>query len=281
MKKIIKISIGLFSAVSLLTGCHNKDDILKIGKDNITKEALFEEMKQEHGEVILKKMAYEKILEKKYPVSDKQVEQRLTEYKNQGIDKYQDSGEKTSQKEKSLKKKIRYQLLIEEAIEANYKVNDQDLKTFYENWQPGIQVRHILFSNEASAKEGQEKLGNGESFKKLVEEYSIDVTTKSTGGLIENLTSGSIDPTFEATAFGLEKVGQVSEVIQSSFGYHLIELVKLSNKTTFEKDKSQVKSDYIKAMASEKDKIDILKKEVKEADLKVKDSFFKDSFLTN
>lgn len=278
MKKIIKLSVALVGGLILLGACQNKQDVLTIGEDSITKEALYEEMKQENGEMILKRMAYEKILEKKYPVSDKEVEQKTKEYKNQGVEKYQKNSKNMKAPTDSLKKNIRYQLLVEKAVAANYKVDDQDLKTFYENWQQGIQVRHILFSNEASAIEGQEKLKNGESFEKLVEEYSLDLTSKSTGGLIENLTSGSVDPTFEETAFGLEKVGQVSEIIQSSFGFHLIELVKPSSKTTFEKDKSQVKSDYIKAVANEKDKIDILKNEANEANLKVKDSFFKSSF---
>ncbi|WP_413518164.1 peptidylprolyl isomerase [Carnobacterium maltaromaticum] len=279
MKKIIKLSVALFGGLILLGACQNKQDVLTIGEDSITKEALYEEMKQENGEMIVKRMAYEKILEKKYPVSDKEVEQKIKEYKNQGVEKYQKNSKNMKATTDSLKKNIRYQLLVEKAVAANYKVDENGLKAYYENWQPAIQVRHILLSNEASAKEVQEKLKNGESFKKMAEEYSLDVTTKSMGGLMESLTSGSVDSTFEAAAFALENKGDISEIIHSAFGYHLIELVKPSSKTTFEKDQEEVRATYIKANADEQDTLKILENEAKKVDLKVNDSFFKDSFI--
>lgn len=279
MKKIIKLSVALFGGLILLGACQNKQDVLTIGEDSITKEALYEEMKQENGEMILKRMAYEKILEKKYSVSDKEVEQKTKEYKNQGVEKYQKNSKNMKATTDSLKKNIRYQLLVEKAVAANYKVDENVLKAYYENWQPAIQVRHILLSNEASAKEVQEKLKNGESFKKMVEEYSLDVTTKSMGGLMESLTSGSVDSTFEEAALALENIGDISEIVHSAFGYHLIELVKPSSKTTFEKDQEDVKGTYIKANADEQDTLKILENEAKKVDLKVNDSFFKDSFI--
>lgn len=278
MKKRVKLSIVLLSGSILFGACQSNKDILTIGKDSVTKEALYEEMKQEHGEAAIKKMTYEKILEKKYPISDEEVEKKINEYKNQGVERYQDGSKITHQPINVLKKNIRYQLLVEKAVEANYKVDNIVLKTYYEDWHPAIQVRHILFSSEASAKEGQGKLKKGSSFETLVDEYSIDATTKAMGGIMESLTVGSVDPTFEAAAFALENVGDTSEIIQSSFGYHLIELVKPSLKTTFEKDQAQVKEEYIKANVDEQDKIGILKGEAEKADLKVKDSFFKHSF---
>lgn len=70
------------------------------------------------------------------------------------------------------------------------------------------------------ADELHDRIIKGESFAKLAEQYSIDGTRKR-GGDLGFFGHGEMVREFEQAAFALE-VGQVSPVIRTQFGYHII-----------------------------------------------------------
>ena len=69
-----------------------------------------------------------------------------------------------------------------------------------------------------------EKLHGGADFAALEQEYSVD-SAVSPGGDLGSLVRGNMDPEFEAAAFALQKPGDLSGVVRSKFGYHVIQLV--------------------------------------------------------
>jgi peptidyl-prolyl cis-trans isomerase SurA len=71
----------------------------------------------------------------------------------------------------------------------------------------------------------QEKLKGGANFAALAREYSEDPGSRSLGGDLGFVQKGELVPTFEAVAFSL-KPGQVSDVVESRFGYHIIQLLE-------------------------------------------------------
>ena len=83
-----------------------------------------------------------------------------------------------------------------------------------------IRCAHILVRQESLAKEILDKLAKGESFAKLAEQYSIDGTRKR-GGDLGEFGRGVMVREFEQAAFALEK-GQVSGIVKTQFGYHMI-----------------------------------------------------------
>jgi peptidyl-prolyl cis-trans isomerase C len=95
-----------------------------------------------------------------------------------------------------------------------------------------IRASHILFDpmkhgNNAAlalAKETRSKLLSGASFATLATELSDDPTAKSNAGELGWFGPGTMDPAFSKAAFALEKVGDLSEPVQSSFGWHIIRL---------------------------------------------------------
>jgi parvulin-like peptidyl-prolyl isomerase len=83
-----------------------------------------------------------------------------------------------------------------------------------------IRCAHILVTNEAQAKEILEKLSKGEKFANLAQQYSIDGSARN-GGDLGVFGRGVMVREFEKAAFSLEK-GQVSGIVKTQFGYHII-----------------------------------------------------------
>jgi len=74
------------------------------------------------------------------------------------------------------------------------------------------------------AKELRQRIENGESFAKLAREYSGDPTTARSGGLLPPAARGEYDKAFEDYVWSAP-VGQLSNPVATSYGYHLIEVV--------------------------------------------------------
>ena len=83
-----------------------------------------------------------------------------------------------------------------------------------------IHCAHILVEKLSVAQELRAKIVKGESFANLAKEYSIDVSKKR-GGDLGFFGRGIMVSEFEKAAFALQK-GQVSDVVKTQFGYHII-----------------------------------------------------------
>lgn len=70
---------------------------------------------------------------------------------------------------------------------------------------------------------------NGESFESQARIYSEDPGSAANGGLYKNIAKGKMVKPFEAAALNLQE-GEMSDPVESDFGYHLIMLVKKSGK---------------------------------------------------
>lgn len=66
--------------------------------------------------------------------------------------------------------------------------------------------------------------------------------------------------------------------MKSTYGYHLIQLVKKTEKGTYAKEKANVKAAYIESQLTTENMTAALKKELKAANIDIKDSDLKDAF---
>ncbi|WP_270998405.1 peptidylprolyl isomerase [Listeria seeligeri] len=278
MTKFKKIMISLITATLLiLAGC-GSSAVVKTDAGNITQDDLYEAMKTTYGNEVVQQLTFEKILEDKYTVTEKEVNAEYKKYEEQYGDSFESTLASSNLTKTSFKENIKYNLLVQKATEANMDVSDSTLKKYYKTWQPDITVRHILVDDEATAKEVQTKLKNGEKFTDLAKEYSTDTATSTNGGLLDPFGTGEMDEAFEKAAYVLEKTDDVSGIVKTSYGYHLIQLVKKTDKTTYAKDKAKVKEAYIQSQLTSENMTAALKKELKAANIDIKDSDLKDAF---
>ncbi len=75
----------------------------------------------------------------------------------------------------------------------------------------------------------KQDIAGGETFESQARIYSEDPGSASTGGLMKNISKGQMVKPFEAAALNLQE-GEISEPIETEFGYHIIQLTRKSGK---------------------------------------------------
>ena len=156
-------------------------------------------------------------------------------------------------------------LLQKLSAQAPAQVSDEEAQRFFtgnpDRFETGerLQASHILIRvppDVAPARRNEfrtrvegllARIRSGEDFGKLAEQYSEDPGSKGKGGALQPFSRGQLHPDFEKVAFAL-KPGEVSEVVETPFGFHVIRLDERlpSRKTPFEEVRQQVK-EYLQA----------------------------------
>jgi peptidyl-prolyl cis-trans isomerase C len=90
-------------------------------------------------------------------------------------------------------------------------------------------VRHILVRNDGPQAKGKAEallaqIKGGASFEALAKEHSFDLATAGNGGDLGFFVTGTMVKDFEAAVSDLKNPGDLSGVVQTEFGYHLIKL---------------------------------------------------------
>ena len=273
MKKIAIAAITATSLWALSFGIRGVNDVIAYFFFNDTATAeIYTNMKKTAGASVLTQLVQEKVLAKKYKVTDKEIDNKLKEYKTQLGDQY--SALKQQYGEDYLKDQVKYELLAQKAAKDNIKVTDADTKEYYDGLKGKIRATHILVAHKKTAPALDTNLKKGEKFETLAKEYSTD-TSKDSGGDLGWFDKKSMDETFSKAAFGL-KVGQVSDPVKTKFGYHII-------KKTEERGKyDDMKEEVLKQKLNDNSAVQAaIQKVMKKADVKVEDKDLKDTFNTS
>jgi len=143
------------------------------------------------------------------------------------------------------KRKIRYLLIDVEAMRAKVAVPPADIERAYNNnseqYTTPEQVRasHILLKTEgkddaavkAKAEDLLKQAKAGSDFAELAKKHSEDEGSAKNGGDLDYFQRGKMVAEFDQAAFAMQP-GQVSDLVKTQYGYHIIKLVDRKPATT-------------------------------------------------
>ena len=127
---------------------------------------------------------------------------------------------------------------------AAYKAKPERFKS-----EEQVRARHILVAGtDAESKAKAEKIladiKAGGDFASLAKEHSADKSNADKGGDLGFFTRGKMVPEFETAAFTLAKAGDVSGVVETKFGFHIIQLQE--KKSAGVRPYDEVRADLVK-----------------------------------
>jgi len=193
------------------------------------------------------RLLVQETVERNIEVTDQEVETRLTVFK-QHFGSPEDFEKALSEQQLTLQKfkeetrtTIRLDRMLTEEVEAKISIELRDLENFYEenlsqfSQEEQVQASHILivvsleakpWEKEAARKQAAdilEKIRAGQDFASLARKHSQDPGNAQKDGEIGYFGRGEMVGAFERAAFALEP-GEVSELIDSPFGFHIIKV---------------------------------------------------------
>lgn len=172
---------------------------------------------------------------------------------------------------------------LKKEVASKITVSDDDMKLYYDGHKDEfktpetVRARHILVRVDTSASESDKKkakekaedilkkIKSGEDFVKLASEMSDDPGSKSKGGDLGFFSRGRMIKPFEDAAFSL-KPGEVSDVIETQFGYHIIKVEEKKDEAieTFDAVKERINQKLLQDQIKSK-VTDFIEKAMKDA----------------
>lgn len=224
-------------------------------------------------EQILEKLIEDEVLSQEaskagLKVDEKEIASQLENFKKQieTNKDYKEYLEKNGISDDFIKKQMEIDNLLTK-LRVDYdeknQIPEEKIKKYYQENQAEftmdeVRASHILFktvddnrlpldetAKEAVKTKAQEILDRvkaGEDFAKLAKEHSEDPGSAENGGDLNFFPRGQMVKPFEDAAFSME-VGQISGLVESNFGYHIIKVTDKKNETsTFEEVQDRIKS---------------------------------------
>jgi peptidyl-prolyl cis-trans isomerase D len=165
---------------------------------------------------------------------------------------------------------VEYVLLNADALSQQQSVSDGDIAAYYQAQQAQFttkeerRARHILISTQANAPQADKDAAKTKAsavleqikktpahFAELAKKHSQDPGSASRGGDLDFFQRGAMVKAFDEAVFNMKK-GDVSGLVETDFGFHIIELTDIKPATTqpLAQVKAQIEKDLRKQHAS-------------------------------
>lgn len=284
LKRLILIGLAALISVNMV-GCGNdtiaKINDVKISKDEYNKIASFlyatgyvQEDKNKGinnnilSFIIDNEVAYQDAQRENIKVEDKDVNEKYEDLKEtlKSNSAYKAKLDEVGVNDDFLKSQVKKDLIVskyKENFMKNIKINDNEIKTYYDNHKDEftkeeVRASQILISTlddnnnvvnqeqkeklKDKAENILEKLKNNEDFAILAKEYSDDKNSGKDGGDLGYFSKEDKNIDFTNPVFKLEK-DQLSDIIETEYGYHIVKLTDNKSVTkTLEESKEDIKN---------------------------------------
>ncbi|HKZ81670.1 MAG TPA: peptidylprolyl isomerase [Pyrinomonadaceae bacterium] len=128
---------------------------------------------------------------------------------------------------------------VEKQLADKMKATDEEINAYLAQ-HPELDIKQ----KRSQAEDVLKRVRGGEDFAKLAQEFSTDPGSKEKGGDLGWFGHGQMVPEFENAAFAL-KPGQVSDLVETKYGFHIIRLEERRKQTKDGKEEEQVHARHI------------------------------------
>jgi peptidyl-prolyl cis-trans isomerase D len=166
--------------------------------------------------------------------------------------------------------KVNFLLYSVAEILPKVKITDNEVQQYFEENKAQFEgsqqrrAKHILFLTESGMTEGEvadvkklaesvreEVINSPKKFDDLAKEYSKDTESAKKGGDLGFFSRGMMVKEFDETVFDM-KVGDVSPLVKTQFGFHIIALTDIKgDEVTFDSVKAQIKGEILYSKAQQ------------------------------
>jgi foldase protein PrsA len=227
------LALGMLPAFA---GCASEDKtIASVNGEKITKGQLDTRLEGQSGKPALQQMVETQLVlqygkAQNITVTDAEIQDQLNQLeqrfppgqfetilKNQGL---------TMDDAKTIE---RVQIIVKKAVDKQVNITDAQVADFYAknkalyNTPEQIRARHILVKTKPEADAVEAQLRAGANFATLAEKVSIDPGSKAQGGELGWFGPTQMVKPFSDAAFAMS-VGQISQPVQTPFGWHVIQV---------------------------------------------------------
>lgn len=256
----IVVIIVLLSSGNDGSGSGSGEVVASVNGENITKDQLYEEMYIEVGNNMREQMINQLLVNQEAEkanvvVTDAEIDEQFEEQMNEirqlfnTEEEFNDAlafqGMDQEALERDMVKAITLNLQLRKLLEPEIEITEEQISEYFEGYKNSlvdegmIRASHILVESEELAQEILQQINDGADFAELAKEHSTDPGSGARGGDLDFFGRGQMVPSFDEAAFSLEE-GEVSDIVQSDFGYHIIKVTENPNSWTLEGQKEDI-----------------------------------------
>ena len=224
-----------------------------VGGKEITQQEFQDELVKLYGEETLYTMISNKIIEmeadkKKIKITDKEIEQEIAALAESygGEENFRQQLEDSGSDMDEMEKQVKQYLQTVKLVEPRITITDEEISNYFKEnkdsfaQEEQVEASHILVDKKSEAEKIAKQLKDGGDFAELAKKYSTD-TSAEEGGKLGFFGRGEMVAEFEKAAFALKK-GEISEIVKSEHGYHIIKVTdkKAAKKANLEDSRAEI-----------------------------------------
>ncbi|MCM3782182.1 peptidylprolyl isomerase [Neobacillus mesonae] len=242
-----------------------KEPVASVNGTDISKDDLYNKLVSLGGESTLNNMITMELIDQKaaeanVSVTEEEVNNEIESLKTQygGEDAFNMVLAQSGMTIDDLKENTEVQVQIRKILEPQTTVTDEEISSYYEenkaSYATPEQVRasHILVETKEEADAIKKELDEGADFAALATEKSIDTGSAANGGDLGFFGEGEMVEPFEKAVFAMQ-IDDISEPVQSDYGYHLIMKTDYKEATnpTLEDKKEEIRKTLVDQQVGE------------------------------
>lgn len=258
------VLLVLLAGVSIFAftkdGKSGDEVIASVNGVNIAKNELFDQLILNGGSQILDTMITEELVKQEaekagFKVTEADLEQELASFKK-GFNSEDEFNMLLMQSGMTLddvkNKFMPMQARLKKLLGPQATITDDDTKKYYEENKAmmatpeQVKASHILVATKEESEAILAQLKGGADFATLAKEKSTDPGSKDKGGDLDYFGKGMMVKEFEDSAFSLA-VGEMSGVVQTSHGFHIIKVTdkKAVATPSYDQKKDDIKEELL------------------------------------